>query len=287
MRYNFIQEHRYEYRIILMCRGLNVSRSGYYAWRDRAESARDRTNRLLVSQIRMVHERFRRVYGSPRITAELRAQGVVCSENRVARLMRWAGLRAKTVKKYRLTTDSRHSLAIAPNLLARQFTVERLNTVWASDITYIWTSQGWLYLAVVLDLCSRQVVGWAMSDRGDEQLILAALHQALRRRRLVDQPLHHSDRGVQYAAGDYRKLLRDNGITCSMSRRGNCWDNAVVESFFATLKKELVRHERFQTKAEAKAKIFEYIEVFYNRVRRHSSLGQISPAQFEQTTTLA
>jgi transposase InsO family protein len=287
VRYRFIQKHRYEFRIVLMCRVLEVSRSGYYAWLERAESARDRANRLLVSQIRVVHERFRRVYGSPRITAELRDRGVVCSENRVARLMRCAGIRAKTVKKYRLTTDSRHTLPIAPNLLARQFTVERPNAVWASDITYIWTSQGWLYLAVVLDLCSRQVVGWAMRDRVDGQLTLKALHQALHWRRLVDQPLHHSDRGVQYAAGDYQKLLSDNGITCSMSRRGNCWDNAVVESFFATLKKELVRHERFQTKAEAKAKIFEYIEVFYNRVRRHSSLGQTSPAQFEQATNLA
>lgn len=270
-----------------MCRELNVSRGGYYAWLHRSESARNRVNRLLVSEIRVVHERFRRVYGSPRITAELRDRGVVCSENRVARLMRGAGIRAKTVKRFRVTTDSSHTYPVAPNLLDRQFTVERPNAVWASDITYIWTSQGFIYLSVVLDLCSRRVVGWAMSDRVDGQLTLAALHQALHRRRLVDQPLHHSDRGVQYAAGNYRKLLIDNAITCSMSRRGNCWDNAVVESFFATLKKELVRDERFQTKTEAKAKIFEYIEVFYNRVRRHSTLGQVSPAQFERTTTLA
>jgi transposase InsO family protein len=197
--------------------------------------------------------------------------------------MRCSGIVAKTVKRYRQTTDSNHRLPVAPNLLARQFTVERPNTVWASDITYIPTSQGWLYLAVVMDLCTRQVVGWSLRERVDRQLTMGALHQALRRRLLVDQPLHHSDRGVQYAAGAYQNLLRDNGITCSMSRRGNCWDNAPAESFFATLKKELVHQEQFTTKEEAKAKIFEYIEVFYNRVRRHSSLGQLSPAQFEQT----
>ncbi len=270
-----------------MCHVLQVSRSGYYAWRDRAESRRVLSNRLLLSEIRLAHLGSRRVYGSPRITEELKERGIVCSENRVARLMRCNGVKAKTVKKYRVTTNSKHNYPVAPNLLDRDFTIDRPNSVWVSDITYVWTTQGWLYLAVVIDLYSRLVVGWAMNDRIDGELTLAALNQALRWRPLAEGSLHHSDRGVQYAAGDYQKLLRDNGITCSMSRRGDCWDNAVAESFFATLKKELIRDERFTTKDEAKAKIFEYIEVFYNRVRRHSSLGQKSPIDFEREMNLS
>ena len=234
-----------------MCRVLQVSRSGYYSWRSRKESPRDVCNRLLLSQIRLAHVRSRRTYGSPRITDELKRRGIVCSKNRVARLMRCYGICAKTAKKYRVTTNSKHTLPVAPNLLDREFTIDRPNSVWVSDITYIWTHQGWLYLAVVIDLYSRLVVGWAMRDRIDGQLTLAALNQALSRRRLAQRPLHHSDRGVQYASGDYQKLLKENGITCSMSRKGNCWDNAVAESFFATLKKELVRDERFNTKEEA------------------------------------
>jgi transposase InsO family protein len=201
--------------------------------------------------------------------------------------MRQAGIRSKTVKPFRVTTDSRHHLPVAPNVLNRQFTVDRPNEVWVSDITYIWTVEGWLYLAVVLDLYSRLVVGWATSSRIDTHLTLAALHRALQRRQVVSGPMHHSDQGKQYAAERYQQLLADNGITCSMSRRANCWDNAVMESFFATLKKELVYQERFTTRAEAQARLFEYIEVFYNRVRRHSTLGQTSPATFERLTTLS
>jgi transposase InsO family protein len=236
----------------------------------------------LLSQIRIAYGRNRGVYGSPRITEELRDQGYVCNEKRVARLMRESGIRAKTVRKFKVTTDSKHNLPVAPNLLDRQFTASRPNAVWVSDITYIWTSEGWLYLAGIVDLYSRQVVGWAMSRRIDGQLTLSALRQAIARRHPDRGLLHHSDQGRQYAAGDYRDLLADHGMVASMSRIGDCWDNAVMESFFGTLKTEMVYFEKFSSREEAKTKIFEYIEVFYNRQRRHSTLGQLSPAEFER-----
>lgn len=282
----FIRDHRFEFRVWLMCRVLAVSRSGYYAWLNRPESARTRANRTLVSQIRLAHQRSRRSYGSPRITDELNDSRMVCGRHRVARLMRAAGIRAKTVKKYKATTNSKHALPVAANLLARQFTVSRPNRVWVADITYIWTAEGWLYLAVVLDLYSRLIVGWAMSDRCDGALTLSALRQAFANRRPSPGLIHHSDRGRQYAAGDYQKLLREYGAICSMSRKGDCWDNAPCESFFGTLKQELVYQERFSTRAEAKAMIFEYIEVFYNRQRRHSAAGSHSPVEFERLTPL-
>lgn len=266
----------------LMCRVLQVSRSGYYAWLSRPGSYRSWVNRQLVSQIRLVHERSRRLYGSPRVTDELRDQGYVCNEKRVARLMRLHGIRAKTARKFRVTTDSKHSYPVAPNRLDRRFTVDRPNAVWVSDITYIWTSEGWLYLAGVLDLYSRQVVGWSMSRRVDGELTLSALRQAIARRHPDPGLLHHSDQGKQYAAGEYRKLLSEHGITASMSRTGDCWDNAVMESFFGTLKTEMVFFEKFSNRKEAKTKIFEYIEVYYNRQRRHSTLGSLSPAEFER-----
>jgi len=233
----------------------------------------------------MVHQRSRENYGSPRVTAELQALGVRCGENRVARLMRENGICAKR-RRYRATTNSKHNLPVAPNLLARQFTVDRPNAVWMTDITYIWTSEGWLYLAGVVDLYSRMVVGHSMSRRITEELTLEALNQALGRRRPKPGLLHHSDQGSQYAADDYRKLLKECGFTASMSRKGDCWDNAPMESFFATLKTELIYRERFTTREDAKRKIFEYIEVFYNRERRHSSLGYQSPVDFEGMATL-
>lgn len=282
MKYAFIQDHRREYRVSLMCRVLHVSRSGYYAWVSHPESRRRVENRRLLSQIRIAYDRNRGVYGSPRITEELRDQGYVCNEKRVARMMRAHGIRAKTVRKYKVTTDSKHNLPVAPNLLNRQFTVAQPNAVWVSDITYIWTSEGWLYLAGVVDLYSRQVVGWAMSRRIDGQLTLSALRQAIARRHPGRGLLHHSDQGKQYAAGDYSDLLNDHGMIASMSRRGDCWDNAVMESFFGTLKTEMVYFEEFSSREEAKTKIFEYIEVFYNRQRRHSTLGQLSPVEFER-----
>jgi putative transposase len=272
-----------DYTVSSVCNALGVGRSGYYAWRDRSQGVRTRENERLLSEIRAIHRQYDGCYGSPRMTAELRSRGLACGEHRVARLMRQAGIRAKAPRRYRVTTDSSHSEPVAPNLLNQEFTVARPNEVWASDITYIRTGEGWLYLAVVLDLHSRLVVGWATSPRITADLTLQALHRALQRRELVGGPLHHSDRGKQYAAKRYRQLLADNGITCSMSRRGNCWDNAVVESFFATLKKERIHGERFATRRQAQAALFEYIEVFYNRVRRHSTLGQQSPAEFEQT----
>jgi putative transposase len=282
----FIRDHRMEFRVWLMCRVLGVSKSGYYAWLGRPESRRTSANRVLVSQIRVVHQRSRKSYGSPRITEELNDIGVPCGRHRVARLMRHAGIRAKTVKKYKATTDSKHSLPVSPNLLSRQFTVTRPNRVWVSDITYVRTTEGWLYLAVVMDLYARRIVGWAMSERIDGELTLSALRQALNQRRPSPGLIHHSDRGKQYAAGDYQKLLRDHGALCSMSRKGDCWDNAPCESFFGTLKQELVYQERFDTREEAKAKIFEYIEVFYNRQRRHSSAGSRSPVEFERLAPL-
>lgn len=282
MKYAFIRNHRQEYRVSLMCRVLRVSRSGYYAWAGRPESPRSLENGRLLSQIRIAYDRSRRLYGSPRVTEELRDQGYVCNEKRVARLMRVHGIRAKTVRKYKVTTDSKHNLPVAPNLLNRQFTVVRPNAVWVSDITYIWTSEGWLYLAGVVDLYSRQVVGWAMSRRVDGQLTLSALRQAIARRHPDPGLLHHSDQGKQYAAADYRDLLTDQGLVASMSRRGDCWDNAVMESFFGTLKTEMIYFEKFLSREEAQTKIFEYIEVFYNRQRRHSTLGQLSPVEFER-----
>lgn len=265
----------------LMCRTLKVSPSGYYAWVARPESRRTAENRRLVAEIRVIHAESRRTYGSPRVHATLRAQGQRVSPHRVARLMRAGGIRAKTVKKWRATTDSAHAHPVVPNTLNRQFAVAAPNRVWAGDITYVWTTEGWLYLAVVLDLYSRRVMAWGMGSRLTQELATAALTMALEHRRPARGVVHHTDRGSQYAATRYRELLADHGLTASMSRRGNCWDNAVVESFFHTLKTELVFHRRYLTRDEARQDIFEWIEVFYNRVRRHSTLGYCSPAEFE------
>jgi transposase InsO family protein len=263
---------------------LKVSKSGYYDWLVRPESVRSYRNRQLLIQIRQVFLESRRTYGSPRLTDELKARGFICNKKRIARLMRHNGIRPKTVKKFRATTDSKHNLPVAPNLLKRQFTAVGPNLIWLSDITYVWTNEGWLYLAGVIDLYSRRVVGCAMSHHIDHDLTLSALHQALIRRRPQPGLLHHSDQGKQYASGDYQNLLSDHQMIGSMSRKGDCWDNAPMESFFATLKTELIYHERFITREEAQAKIFEYIEVFYNRKRRHSSLTGKSPVEFELTT---
>jgi putative transposase len=281
MKYQFIDGHRSSLRVKKMCQALQVSRSGYYNWRGRPESNRSRDNRILLSHIRVVHRQSRENYGSPRVTVELKESGLSCGENRVARLMRHNGISAKRRRQFRVTTNSKHHYPVAPNLLNRQFDVSTPNAVWVSDITYIWTTEGWLYLAGVVDLHSRMVVGWSMNHRITEQLTLDALNHAIICRQPSQGLLHHSDRGSQYASDNYQKLLRTNQITCSMSRKGDCWDNAVMESFFATLKTELIYRERFFTREDAKSKIFEYIEMFYNRKRRHSSLGYKSPAEFE------
>ena len=235
----------------------------------------------------MAFDRNRQVYGSPRLTVELNDSGVSCSENRVARLMRQSGIRAVGKRKYRVTTNSKHNHPVAGNLLNRDFSVDRPNAVWLSDITYVWTSEGWLYFAGVLDLYSRMLVGWSMGPRVTAELTLTALRQALAQRDVTPELMHHSDRGGQYAAGEYQKLLRETEMICSMSRKGDCWDNAPMESFFATLKAELIYRETFRTRQEAQTKIFEYIEVFYNRQRRHSTLGMKSPVDFERRQTLS
>ena len=264
-----------------MCRVLAVSTSGYYDWRGRAESRRQKEHRRLVVEIKAIHKESRQSYGSPRIHDELKDRGRRCGRKRVARLMRLHGLRAKQTRRFKATTDSKHTLPVAENVLSRQFTVSAPDVAWSADITYIPTRQGWLYLAVVIDLFSRRVVGWSMHKRLKRRLVLDALKMALRGRSPGPGLIHHSDRGSQYASGDYQALLAAQQMVCSMSRRGNCWDNAPVESFFSTLKRELVHHRRYQTRAEARADIFEYIEVWYNRRRRHSSLGYQSPAQYE------
>ena len=281
MKYRAMKDHACRFPIRLMCRALKVSPAGYYAWVERPESRRTQANRHLLVDIRAFHARSDRTYGSPRITVDLRAVGHTCGENRVAHLMRINAIRANTVKKWRATTDSAHRLPVAPNALDRQFTPTAPNRVWAGDITYLWTDEGWLYLAVVLDLYSRAVIGWAIGPRLTAGLAIDALSMALAHRKPTNGLLHHSDRGVQYAAADYRRVLTEHGITCSMSRKGNCWDNAVVESFFKTLKVERVYRRRYRVRAEAKQDVFQWIEVFYNRQRRHSTLGYRSPAEFE------
>lgn len=287
MRYRVIQEYDRRYPIRLMCRALAVSSAGYYAWRARPESTQAVANRMLLATIRVLHQESRQTYGSPSIWRALRAQGHQVGEHRVARLMRHDGLRANTMKPWRATTDSSHRLPVAANTLQRQFTVAEPNRVWAGDITYIWTLEGWLYLAVLLDLYSRAVIGWAMGPRLTGDLVEQALRMALTTRQPTAGLLHHSDRGSQYAAGPYQQLLTAHGITTSMSRLGNCWDNACVESFFGTLKRELVYHRQYTTRREATQDIFEYIEVFYNRQRRHSTLGYRSPAEFEARVAAA
>ncbi len=276
-----------------MCEVLEVSRSRFYLWLRNPEPERSRSNRVLLSEIRMAFDRNRQVYGSPRLTAELNDSGVSCSENRVARVMRLSGIRAVGKRKYRVTTQSKHKYPVAENLLNRNFSADKPNAVWLSDITYIWTTEGWLYLAGVIDVYSRMLVGWSMGSRITAELTLEALQQAISRRNVtpklgsVPSVMHHSDRGSQYAATEYQKLLTETEMVCSMSRKGNCWDNAPMESFFATLKTELVYREQFKTRQEAKTKIFEYIEVFYNRQRRHSTLGNVSPVDFERRQTLS
>lgn len=287
MRYRAIQEHDRRYPIRLMCRALVVSAAGYYAWRARPESAQSMSARTVLSAIRVIHRESRETYGSPRIWNALRTQGHRIGEHRVARLMRQDGIRAKTVKKWRATTQSNHRLPVAENTLKRQFTVTQPNRVWAGDLTYVWTAEGWLYLAVVLDLYSRRVIGWAMGTRLTGDLVQSALTMALTNRRPASGLVHHSDRGSQYAATNYQRLLDEYGLIPSMSRKGNCWDNACVESFFGTLKRELVYHRRYATRKEATQDIFEYIEVFYNRQRRHSTLGYHSPAEYEARTAVA
>jgi transposase InsO family protein len=266
-----------------MCEALEVSESGYYAWAARDPSPAERRRAGLVAAIEVIHAEVRGRYGSPRMAAELNARGHACSENMVAKLMRERGIRAKAPRRFVRTTDSRHGLSVADNVLDRDFDPSGPNAAWSADITYIPTADGWLYLAVVEDLFSRMIVGWAMAGTMESRLVVDALDMAVRRRLPGEGLVAHSDRGSQYASDHYRRLLERHGIACSMSRVGQCWDNAPVESFFASLKRELVHGERYTTHGEARASIFEYVETFYNRVRRHSSLGYVSPAEYERT----
>lgn len=279
MKYGFMEEHRDRFRLKRMCRVLQVSRSGYYLWRKRMPSDRERGNERLLGQIREVYSRRRRIYGSPRITAELNDGGIMCGKNRVARVMKDNGIRAEVKRGFKKTTDSKHNYSLAANLLIHQGQIERL---WASDITFVHTHEGWLYVAAVMNVRSRRIIGLSMHDRLSEELTAAALKQAVARQEPSEGLIHHSDRGRQYASYAYQALLRRYGITPSMSRSGNCYDNAYMESFFGTLKRELVYGERYRTREEARLSIFEYVEVFYNRIRRHSALGYRSPEQHEQ-----
>ncbi len=278
-----IDVEKANFSIDLMCDLLEVSRSGYYAWKNRKPSDRAKENATLEAEIEAIHKQSRQTYGSPRVHAELRARGLEVGRNRVARLMQENGICGRQRRKFKKTTDSNHDFPIAPNILDRDFTTDAPDKAWVADITYIWTAAGWLYLAVVLDLFSRRVVGWSMADHMKTELVLDALRRALGHRAPSgDGLMFHSDRGSQYASGDYRKALDVAGISCSMSRRGNCWDNAVAESFFSTLKMELIyNNEFFLTYESAQTDIAEWIEVFYNRQRRHSTIDYVSPVDFE------
>ena len=280
MRYRFIEQHRQQFPIGTLCRVMGVSPSGYYGWRSRPESRRARQNRALVVQIKAAHRCSRQSYGRRRVHASLRQEGVCCSLGRVARLMRQAGLAGKRRRRGRSTTDSRHRLPVAPNLLARNFTATAPNQVWCADISYLPCAEGWQYLATVLDLHNREIVGWATGASLARELPLAALEMALARRQPPAGLIHHSDRGVQYACSDYQAKLASRGLICSMSRKGDPWDNAPQESFFGTLKTELVGDWGQPGRAQVARELFDYIEVFYNRQRLHSALGYLSPVAY-------
>jgi len=260
---------------------LDVSPSGYHDWLDRPESTRCKENRMLTEKIRHSHRQSREVYGSPKIHKDLVAEGETCSVKRVARLMKASDIKSKMARKFVVTTDSKNTMEPAPDLLKRSFTVDKQNEAWVSDTTFIGTREGWLYLAVILDLFSRQVIGWSMSTRNNTELVQDALTMAIWRRGEISDVIVHSDQGSTYASGNYQKQLNDNKLRCSMSRKGECLDNAVAESFFGSLKNELVYHEDYKTRAEARQSIFEYIEVFYNRQRRHAFLNYMTPVEYE------
>lgn len=279
MKYGFMEAHRDTFRVKSMSKVLRVSRSGHYAWRKRGLSVRQKANEQLLGHIREAHIRSRSIYGSPRIKAELNEQGIRCGKNRVAMIMRDNGIRGKVVKRFRRTTDSRHRYPTAPNLLMEG---THGGPIWASDITFVPTLEGWLYVSAVMNVRNRKIIGLSMNDRLTHELSAAALRQAVSRERPSEGLIHHSDRGKQYACYAYQGLLKDYGITSSMSRSGNCYDNAHIESFFGTLKRELVHGARYRTRQEARLSIFEYVEVFYNRQRRHSALGNRSPEQHEK-----
>jgi putative transposase len=282
MRYAWIREHQKDYPVQAMCRVLEVSDSGYYDWRDRSPSARQQRHQRIAQAAARAHYQHDRIYGYRKVHEELLAEGVPCCEDTVRQVMRENGLKSKVKRKFVITTDSDHAEPVAENILDRDFSADRPNEKWVADITYIATAEGWLYLAAVMDLFSRRIVGWATSDTIDAALTCSALRRAIEQRGPEAGLLHHSDRGVQYASRDYQEILRACDMTCSMSRKGNCWDNAVMENFFGSVKGEWTADRVFETRQAAKESLFKYIEVFYNRQRRHASLGYISPAAYEE-----
>lgn len=282
-----MQTHREEFRLRSMCRVLKVSKSGYYDWLDRPDSRRALEDRSLLARIQRIHARSRQAYGTLKVWHALRREGAVCGKHRVARLRRAHGIESRRRRRFRVTTHSKHRRWIAPNHLNRQFHADRSDRVWAGDVTFIATRSGWLYLAVLIDLHSRRVVGWSMRERNDLQLVLAALSMAIEQRQPPPGLMHHTDRGRLYAADDYRALMDRHDMVPSMSRKRDCWDNAVAESFFATLKNELVWDRDFHTRDQARREIFEYIEVFYNRQRIHQTLGYRTPVAFEAVAAVA
>ncbi len=281
MKFAFIAAEKAWAPVSVLCKMLEVSRSGFYASQERGPSVRAVEDEKLAVAVAVAHKVGRGAYGSPRVHEELKADGVAVSRKRVARIMSELGLEGRRKRPFKATTDSKHDLPVAENVLDRKFQATAPDIAWVTDITYVWTAEGWLYVAAILDLFSRRVVGLAMSEHIDRALVLEALRNAVGRRVPNAGLLHHSDRGSQYASGDYQDALDGLGVVCSMSRKGNCWDNAVAESFFATLKNELVYTRRFATRAEAREAIFEFVEVFYNRHRRHSTIGYVSPMEFE------
>ena len=281
MKYAFIQSQIAHFPVQIMCEVLAVCGSGYYAWRNRSISQFEQNNTALDVHIKACFDEHKARYGSPRIAVELKEQGVNCSENRVAARMNKLGLKAKAKRKYKATTNSKHNLPVAPNVLEQNFKADAPNKKWVSDITYIWTEEGWMYLAVIMDLHSRMVIGYAMNNRMDKQLVSNALKMALFRRKFPRDVIVHSDRGSQYCSTEYQKLLRQNGLICSMSKRGDCYDNAAMESWNHSLKVELVHDERYATRMHAQKSVTEYIEFYYNVKRRHSANGQRSPLAHE------
>jgi putative transposase len=281
VKYAWIENHAQAWPVSRLCRALHVSASGFKAWRSGGKRRAERlTDVQLLALMRAIQAEVKGAYGSPRMHEELRERGHRVSKSRVERVMRENGMRARHKRRWKATTDSKHALPVAPNLIARDFAPARPNQCWGADITYLWTDEGWLYLAVVLDFFNRGIVGWSCREQLSAELVIDALTMAWFRRRPAPGLIHHSDRGVQYASHAFQLKLHEYGMCCSMSRKGNCWDNAPTESFFNSLKNERVHGTRYRTRADAKADVFEYIETFYNRTRRHSALGQISPQRF-------
>ena len=286
MRFHFIDSVRKAYPLYLLCKVMCVSRSGYYSWHNRGQSARDQERMQLIPKVRAIHKKSRSTYGKRRIAEELQSEGISCGEHKASTLMKLAGVQVKQKKKFKATTNSKHNLPVSPNLLKREFDVSQPNITWVGDITYIWTEEGWMYLAVVIDLYSRRVVGWSINNRMTKQLVMDAILMAIWRRKPAPGLLFHSDRGRQYCSRAFQKLLKTHGIRSSMSRKGDCWDNAVAESFFGTLKSETVFGERFETRVQARRQLIDYIEMFYNSQRRHSYLGYLTPMEFEKKLVL-